>query len=205
MKRKLAIATLAVVAVFGLAACNNPHNSALTHNQAVEQTQENIYNQNQPVPVFNKSQLRQTMIEVETAQSQPTPTTTFFFNQGSVDPLTSCPSIGFPVPTTDQISNPQQLARTGGNYSLSGSLPQIDPNGVYSGDSTGTYVLCLNEAGTPYVAYWEGFVYAVSGAASWDFAKHQMSSLTNPTGNFTALSPGQVHAVGSTTPTTTKK
>lgn len=200
--RKLAIVAAAVGAgAIALVGCGSHGNAANNANAKAEQNQLNIYNATQPLPVFNKSQLRQTLIEVETAQSQPTPTTTFFFNLGSVDPISSCPSIGFPVATTDQVSNPEQITRAGvgsGNYS-DGVIPQIDPNGVYSGDSTGTYVLCLNAAGLAYASYWEGNVYAVSGAASWDRTTHSITNVTNPTGNFSVLSQSDTRKTGTQT------
>lgn len=122
---------------------------------------------NQPVPVFNKSQLRQNLIDIETAQSQTTQTTTLFYNQGVAKPVWSCPSIGFPIASTDQLTNPQQVIsdrgdRNGGNV----PIPQIEANGVYTGDSSGTYVICVNAQGQPYAFYWEGFVGTITGPAT---------------------------------------
>lgn len=200
MRPRIGLAVTLAVVAFGAAACHG-NGGAVKANQSAENAQLGIYNQTQPVPQFNKSQLRQTLIEIEMAQSKPTPTTTFFFNLGSSDPFSQCPSIGFPVATTDQVTNPQQLARTGGNYNVDGVIPQIDPNGIYSGDSTGTYVLCLNDSGTPYAAYWEGYVYTVSGSAKWDAGTHSISNVTNPTGGFTRLNDGDVRPSKATTTT----
>lgn len=201
-RRSIAVAgAVAVAGMVTLGACGSHGNAANNADVKAESQQLGIYNATQPLPVFNKSQLRQTLIEIETAQSQPTTTTTFFFNLGSPNPISSCPSIGFPVPTTDEISNPEQITRSSvgsGNYS-DGVVPQIDPNGVYSGDSTGTYVLCLNASGTPYASYWEGYVYAVSGAASWDTKTQSISNVTNPTGNFSVLSQSDTRKTGTQT------
>jgi len=60
----------------------------------------------QPVPQFDWSQIRQTLIDAQTAQAEATQTTSFFFNLGVVDPVFSCPSIGFPVAGTSQLTNP---------------------------------------------------------------------------------------------------
>ena len=117
----------------------------------------------QPVPQFTCIAVhRATLIDIEAAQAKTTQTTTFFFNQGVAQPTFSCPSIGFPVASTSELTNPEQ--------NDSGvAIPQIDPNGVYSGDSTGTCnVVCVNGNGQTYLDYWEGFVQAVSGPAVWD-------------------------------------
>lgn len=184
----------------GLAACNSS-SGANGANARVENQQLGIYNAKQPLPIFSSSQLRATAIDFETEEAEPTPTTTFFFDPGALDPVYSCPSIGFPVPTTDQLSNPNQITRvnTGnGNYA-DGVVGQIDPTGIYSGDSSGTDVLCLNGSGQQYGAYWEGFAFAVAGATSWDKTTHSMVNVTNPTGHFTVLAPGSVHLVAPTT------
>jgi len=112
---------------------------------------------NQPIPSFPYSQLRQNLIEIETAQANSTATTAFFFNQGVADPIMSCPSIGFPIPSTYQLTNPWQNS----------GVAQLEATGVYTGDSSGTYVICIDGTGTPYAMYWEGFVSSVSGPAQW--------------------------------------
>jgi len=63
-------------------------------------------------------------------------------------------------------------------------VSQIDPNGVYQGNSTGTYVICLNAQGKPYAVYWEGFVQAVTGVARWN--GHGVDLVGEPSFNFTA-------------------
>jgi len=80
----------------------------------------------------------------------------------------SCPSIGFPTPTTAQLTNPLQDVGTGG------PIGQLEPNGVYTGDSTGTYVVCVAPNGTKYVSYWEGDVQTEGGPAHWDDTKGQI-------------------------------
>lgn len=172
MRKKKFFAVVAALGVGGLlfAACNSgPSNNAV---QREQQTSTSILNQlltAQPIPAFKWSQLRQTLIDIETAQADTTQTTTFFFNQGVTDPVNSCPSVGFPVASTTELSNPQQTVNDG--YPNGGAvvtLPQIDPNGVYAGDSSGTYVLCVSASGQTYGVYWEGFVYALTGPAVWN-------------------------------------
>lgn len=140
------------------------------------------FNNNQPVPVFTYSQLRQNLIELETSQAQTTQTTSFFFNLGVADPIGSCPSIGYPIPTTDQLSNPLQA--TSNSQGMT-SVGQIEANGVYTGQSSGTYVICVDATGKPYANYWEGFVQTVSGPAAWDTTAKQVKLTGAPSASFT--------------------
>lgn len=130
------------------------------------------YQQSQPVPQFNSSQIRQNLIEIETAQVNATVTTSFMFlmgSAGSTGPLVhSCPSIGFPIPATYQLTNPVQKAGDGV------TVDQIEATGVYTDETTGTYVMCIGADGSPYAFYWEGFVATVTGPAHWDNAKGEV-------------------------------
>lgn len=163
-----ALALLAVV--LGVYGCSNSANSndKKTATRDLKQFQAS-----QPAPQFKWSQLRQTLIDVETAQAHGVQTTSFFFNLGDTTPIGSCPSIGFPIATTTQLTNPQQEQD-------GASIAAIDPSGVYAGDSTGTYVICIAPNGSTYAYYWEGYVGAVSGPAVWDATKHEVR-LTGPT------------------------
>jgi hypothetical protein len=40
-----------------------------------------------------------------------------------------------------------------------------------------------------YGVYWEGFVEAVSGAASWDATTHSVTPVNNPTAQFSTAKP----------------
>src|SRR5262249_11308948 len=125
-------------------------------------------------------QMRQNLVEIETAQAKGVQTTSFFFNQGVVDPFLSCPSIGVPIPNTSSLSNPIQVERHGGDGGGNVGIGQMDPNGTYGPNgSTGTYVMCIDATGTPYAQYWEGFVSTVFAPAKWNMATHQLE-LTGP-------------------------
>jgi hypothetical protein len=166
-KKASGVIGLALVGAVVLGACNNNSTpSAIQQNQRQSEASLNQLNQSQPIPQFKWSQIRQTLIDIETAQADSTQTTTFFFNQGVAAPVMTCPSVGYPVPSTDELTNPQQVVNDGyPNGGAAPTIPQIDPNGIYQGDSTGTYVLCVNGSGQTYGVYWEGFVYALSGPA----------------------------------------
>lgn len=182
MKRTaLALAVLAL----GATACTANKNAAQKADRAVSNEILTKYQQSQPVPVFDYSQLRQNLIEIENVQARSTVTHTFFFNLGQVDPLYDCASIGLPIPSTYQL--------TAGDAKYSGHsdavVPQIEANGVYTADSTGTHVICLDAAGKAYDFYWEGFVASVTHDATWDYGTHKMVVTGASTAEFTAKKP----------------
>jgi hypothetical protein len=125
-------------------ACNvsNASNSTKTEQNATN-NQMDQYLKVQPIPYFDSSAMRQTLIEILKAQTTPT-------NTWSVEvaldgtALFMCPSIGYPIPATDELTNPQQVSSGGSNSSYWGTtVSQADPNGVYGGDTAGTYILCV--------------------------------------------------------------
>ena len=167
MNRRKIILSIAVatIALVGLAGCTAP--DAAQNDQNSTDSQLTRYQKNQPLPSSDWSQYRQTVIDVEMAQIHGVTTTSFFFNQGTPTPIKVCPSIGFPVATTAQLTSPDQLIY-GGSAKGSGVVAQQEPNGVYTGGSSGTYVVCVAGDGTKYLSYWEGDVQSEGGAAHWD-------------------------------------
>jgi hypothetical protein len=164
---KLGIVALAAVVALTLAGCTT--DSATNKDQKATDSQLSRYQANQPIPSSDFSQYRQTVIDVELAQIHGVATTSFFFNQGTPNPVKMCPSIGFAVPTTSQLTNPDQIAYNGaGSGSGYGVIAQQEPTGVYTGSSSGTYVVCVAADGTKYISYWEGDVETEGGAAHWD-------------------------------------
>lgn len=163
----------AVITVAGLsaAACNG---SSQSTESSQAQAGINLLLANQPVPVFATSELRRNLAEVEAIQALGTPTTSFFFAPGAATsgpgahPVKVCASQGEPIHATDSLSNPQQLARDVNNNQRDVPVSQMDPNGIYPGNSEGTYVLCLTAGGQPKMSYYEGVVEAESGTAVWD-------------------------------------
>lgn len=125
-----------------------------------------------PTPKFDYSQIRKNLIEIETAQATSVATTSFFFNQGIKDPVHVCPSIGFPIASDTQLTNPQQVYRNGdGSHDV---IAQVDPSGIFAGPSTGTYVICIDATGKAYANYFEGFVQTVTGPAVWKDGQVQL-------------------------------
>lgn len=179
--RKARWIVLVVASVLALGACTNKNAATQARNSEQAATSKDLVNQlkAQPIPVRPWSQLRQNLIEIETAQMDSTQTTSFMFNQGVQDPVQTCPSIGFPIPSTAQLTNPDQKVQ---HHDL--TLPQIDPNGVYAGQSTGTYIICVDAQGRAYADYWEGFVQTVTGPATWDAKSHSVSLVGPPSFKF---------------------
>jgi hypothetical protein len=167
--RRILAATIALpLLALSLTACDTG-DSAVRGDEEQTNTQLERYQANQPVPMFDWSQYRQTVIDIESAQANGVATTTFFFNQGVPAPIKTCPSIGFPVPTTAQITNPDQVyGSDAGSGAGRVTVSQMEPTGVYTGDSSGTYVVCVADDGTDYVTYWEGFIQTEGGPAHWD-------------------------------------
>lgn len=157
---------LALPALLVLGACGSTA-SSITTDQKSSNSQLSTYQRNQPVPKGNYSEMRATVIAVEEAEIAGTATTTFFYNQGSPVPIKSCSSIGYPVPATTQLTNPEQVSRDG-NGGGNVTLPQSDPTGVFSGSTSGTFVVCVQADGTKRVDYWEGYVETEGGAAKVD-------------------------------------
>lgn len=166
MKTRTRIVASVLAAGLALTACSEDSSGTLNDDEAVAARQLDRYQETQPIPEFDWSQIRQNLIEITEAQVQTTQTTSFFFNMGVEDPISACPSIGFPIPTTYQLTNPQQVVAN--RNDPDDVLPLIEQNGVYTGDSTGTYVICTDDRGNAYALYWEGFVSTVAGPAIWD-------------------------------------
>lgn len=188
MNRKFIVIAGAVMLAALLAACS--HSS--TSNGRIREAQEasagiNLIIANQPVPIFPTSELRAEMIQVEAIQALGTPTTTFFYPEGTsgasghVQPVKTCPSKGMPIPNTASLSNPEQLVpdtHPGHNNSTSLTMPLMEPNGIYPpAASSGTYVLCLDSNGQDRASYWEGPVETESGSAVYDKTTGQIRDI----------------------------
>lgn len=183
----------AALAVVGLLAGCSGAPTAQQQENGQQQAASGQLVKNQPVPGLAYSQMRQNLIEIETAQAQGIQTTTFIFNRASQDPIQQCPSIGVPIASTASLSNPEQIT---GGYAGSGTygvgvVGQMDPNGVYApSDSLGTYVMCVGPNGAAVPVYAEGEVQTVMGPATWDYGKHQVQLTGAPTFHFTTKQGG---------------
>lgn len=156
--------------LLGASSCSGDSPKAVTiSDQQQGASQQQIYRTNQPIPKWDWSQYLQTLIDMEGAQVHGVATTTFFFNAGVRQPIEVCPSIGFQVPSTSQLTNPWQLVGNGGHdsYYGVGVIGQQDPNGAFTGNSTGSYVVCLAN-GHKWYEDAEENAHVVGGPAHWD-------------------------------------
>lgn len=172
--KRTALAALAVVTLgLTVAACDDGTTAQKNERQQASAGIDNLLRA-QPVPAFSFSQIRQNLIELQTAQANGTITTSFFLNMGSNDPVFQCSSIGAPIPATSELTNPLQTEKHTGDGGGNTVLNQMDPTGVYTGESTGTYIMCVGQSGQVNPVYWEGTVLSAFGPAHWDKATHSM-------------------------------
>lgn len=165
------LAMLSFGLVTTLSACEGTANDA---DERATDKQLAQYQKVQPIPFYDWSQHRETLLSVLDAQVKGTATTTFFFNQGVAAPFKVCPSLGYPVPSTTQVTSPDQHEGTNGAVTA-----QMEPNGTYTGDSSATYVVCIiNGKAVP--TYWEGFVHAEGGPAKWDAEQQLIVNTGSP-------------------------
>ena len=170
------IAAGAIALAVGLSACggNNSENAA----QNADST---ALENNQPLPHVTWSQEREGLIDIELAEVNDVQTTTFVMHNGDQNPINSCPSIGFGIPDSASLSNPLKGTGVSG---VSGAIAvgQEDPNGIYAPTSSeGTFTICLDATGQPYISRDEDTVDTVGGPAQWNDATHSYSLIGAPT------------------------
>jgi len=158
IKKSLLIICFILIASFTLSGCTLEDSANSKESNQVGQ-QQKVYVENQPVPAFDWSLERHIFTEIYKARNNAVITYSYVRNfNGQV--YFKCKSIGFPLPSNMQLTNPEALYDWNGDGEPSMSdataLPQAEPNGLYSSPSTsGTYVMCLNSDGTVSPAYFE--------------------------------------------------
>ena len=165
MKRSL---TLAAVALLVLAGCTASKQSRTGGDnaraeQSAVQTGFARLSKSQPIPVFQWSQERQTLIDVETLRATGATSTSAGYLEG-IGMIWWCPSIGAPVASTYQLSSSQQYIDLPGDGTRTlYPIDQGEPTGVYVGQSSGTWTICLDDNGTKFGKYWEGYTDSTTG------------------------------------------
>jgi hypothetical protein len=145
MKKTLLI--LSSVFLFALAACEpiaQPNADAVQRQQqAALSSQSNSAVGMPAVPNFQEKRMMKTIIELrDTALSTITYTQDM---NGNLHKL--CDSVGYGLPYATQFTNPQRPIGENTNGHPLATLPQADPNGLFSPASAdGTWVLCVNPA-----------------------------------------------------------
>jgi hypothetical protein len=133
----------------------------------VEQSQQQAGNmaivQNQPVPdLGGYSFERQIVIETYLARNNTVATWAYMFAMdGKIIEL--CPSIGYPIPYSTQLTNPSKIdaTRIEGMGHQVGVTENAEPNGLYTpSDAAATLVQCVNPDGSVSPTYIEWYVLA---------------------------------------------
>jgi hypothetical protein len=175
ISRKVLVAFVVVAIALVAAACDmSTTSTSVKTEQNATNNQMDQYLKVQPIPYFDSSAMRQTLIDILKAQTTPT-------NTWSVEvaldgtAIYMCPSIGYPIPATDELTNPQQVSSGGSNSSYWGTtVAQADPNGVYGGDTAGTYILCVGPDGKYTPVYAEPNVMTFPYPVSIDPVTHRI-------------------------------
>lgn len=169
MRHRILIAGAALAGAVTLTACLDNGESNRQAGQNVSSEQQAVSTgfarlaNTQQVPSFDWSQERQTLIDIETLRANGATTTTAGYLEG-VGLIWWCPSLGAPVPSTYQLSATTQYIDlpADDNRDLY-PVDQGEPTGVYIGQSTGTWTICLDDQGRKIGKYWEGYTDSTTG------------------------------------------
>lgn len=165
---------LCVVIGFGLASCSeygkndteSKQREAVNSESTAAATGFTRLIKSQQIPVFDYSQERQTLIDVLGVRARGTHGTAIVTSMTG-ELLWWCPTQGAPVPSTYQLTPSQQYVDIPSDETKS-KLPvdQGEQTGVYTGESAATWVICLDDAGTPFGQYDEANVRWTAGIVS---------------------------------------
>ncbi len=146
--------------------CDWQPDSDQRENAAVED-QQNTYVRNQPPPHFDWSFERHLMTKLYEARNRAVTTTSYAVSSYTGKIIFQCPSIGFPIPATTQLTNPQRIVRYGG--AAVSAIAQAEPNGLYAPPQTdATWIMCVGPDGNVEPVYMEEHVIASPRALVMD-------------------------------------
>jgi hypothetical protein len=121
--------------------CDSSSPQTSTESNQVDD-QQTIYSNNQPLHKYDYSPERDELQQIYDARMKVVNTWTVIYSMGK--PVFVCPSKGYPIPYTTQLTNPDQMQEHSGEYNGGNVvIPQAEPNGLYTGTSTATWVLCI--------------------------------------------------------------
>jgi hypothetical protein len=129
-----------------------------------------IYSRGQPNDLFDYSQDRASFQAIYRARVQGKATWSASIPTQGGHPWFECPSKGYPIPASSQLTNPERPSPAfDGSSSAFVTLPQGEPNGLFSGPTDGTYMQCIDTDGSlapvysepqvlawPYPVVWKG-------------------------------------------------
>lgn len=130
--------------------------------------------QNQPIPdLGGYSFERQVVIETYLARNNTVSTYAYMITMDG-KMLEICASIGYPIPYSTQLTNPQVL--TWQTTSINGVVANPEPNGLYPPDNAAaTLVQCVNEDGSVSPVYIEWYVLAFPYRIKSDYQLERIS------------------------------
>ena len=146
MNRKI-IATGAAVAIFAIG-CGS---TSVYNEQAAVDAQQQQYAKVQPVPYFDYSTQRGLLIDIYKSQNENHQTWAVVTSY-SGQLVFECESQGYPIPASYQLTNSLRNVGTGG------PVAEAEPNGLFSGATSGTYVMCIRDNGQVSPIYTENNV-----------------------------------------------
>ena len=140
--KKLVILSAVLPVIALLAACDVPPSSTQIERRKQEELSMQAVTQVGMPAITNFAEKRM-MKDIMELRDQNVATTTYLV--GMNNQLTKvCNSVGYGLPYATQYTNPQRVAYDSGHGSV--TLPQADPNGLYSPASAdGTWVLCVDK------------------------------------------------------------
>jgi len=121
------------------AACDTSPQAASESGQV--NNQQTIYSTNQPLHKYDYSPERDELQQIYDARMKVANTWTVVYSMGK--PIFVCPSKGYPIPYTTQLTNPSQVDYNANSAGGNVAIPQSEPNGLYTGQSSATWVLCI--------------------------------------------------------------
>lgn len=149
---KYLMATLLTVLLLASYACTS---SANTRDRDTVDTQQGVYQRNQPIPTFEFSQDRATFSQLYVLRNEVRPTYTIVRSQGTGTIEFECASRGYAIPADTQLTNPLGQLVVGSQI----VVEQPEPNGLFSSKNTdGTWVLCVRDDGSIHPVYTESKV-----------------------------------------------
>jgi hypothetical protein len=133
-----------IAVAFALTACEQPPSSTQIERKKQEELSMQAVTQVGMPAIVNFSEKRM-MKDILELRDQNVATTTYLVDMnGKLHKV--CNSVGYGLPYATQYTNPQRIAYDSGHGSV--TLPQADPNGLYSPASAdGTWILCIGKDG----------------------------------------------------------
>lgn len=149
-----------VMLAWVMLACSPPPSSYDIEQQSQEQANQELVRNQPPPNLGGWSFERHVVTEVYKARNDTISTYTYTVFQMTGQIVEICPSIGYPIPYSTQLTSPERIeARSQAGYAI---LSNPEPNGLYPPNSAdATIVNCVNPDGSLTPTYWEDRVFAL--------------------------------------------